>query len=122
MGNIKTKPIYKHPPFIMERAISKKIRIGYINTKEGSGLKYYVNDEWNCHFTKLDNSMWIPEKNQIRFYFEDLSLLVINKNTQTNKLDFKYLKGENVLDSGEVIMNYKSMGFNTRFDSILELK
>ena len=122
MGNIKTKPIIVHPPFIMERAISKRIRIGHINQKEGSGLKFYPENEWNCHFTKLENHMWIPEKNQVRFYFNDNSVLIINKNEETDKLNFKYLKGEKTIDSGEVIMQYKTMGFGTRFDNIAELK
>jgi len=122
MGNIKTKPITNFPPFIIERAISKHIRIGHINTKEGCGLKYYLNNEWNCHFTKLNNTMRIPEKNQIRFYFDDKSLLVISKNLNTNKLEYTYFKGKETIDSGEVIMNYKSMGFDTQFDLIMELK
>jgi hypothetical protein len=41
--------------------------------------------------------MFIPEKNQIRFYFDDKRTLVINK------LNFKYLKGNNTIDSREVI-------------------
>jgi hypothetical protein len=122
MGNIKTKPIHNFPPFIMERAISKHIRIGYINKKEGSGLKYYPINESICHFTKLNNTMHIPEKNQIRFYFDDKSLLVINKNLNTNKLEYKYTKENDTIDEGEVILNYKSMGFDTQFDSIMELK
>jgi hypothetical protein len=122
MGNIKTKPINMHPPFIMERAISKNIRIGHINSKEGSGLKFYPQNEWNCHYTKLENYMSIPEKNQIRFYFDDKTVLIINKNQDTDKLNFKYLKGDKKIDSGEVIMEYKTMGFNTPFDYISELK
>lgn len=102
--------------FTIDRTISNKIRIG-IN-KSGDGIKYFPNaDEHQCYYSRVQEHKRDADKVVYNYY--DGGVLEVKKNN--NQLFYNY-KRENVDDSGVFVLPYKTIGLNSKYDEIAELK
>lgn len=115
--NSNIKPIIEQPPFLIDRPIDSKIRIG-ISGKLGDGIKYFPNGDENlCTFATVKSSL--KRENSITFYYNDDSQLEIVK--KEDKYVYNYDKDNNKI-TGELVMPYKTIGLNSVYDDIASLK